>query len=840
MYDYKEGKTVILGTKEWIEPRDTYGNIAPDYSYPDITIELYRDSASKGVMDKTPLRSITLKNGAENFAFGDLELYKTAGGDNYEYTYKLYEVMGDEASGQYTSTELEMTKTVNGREALIKAGFVNILSQEITKLSGTKSFILLKDKDGKLIEDRKYEDITIYLLQNGKRVDLDGDGKEDSVTITDGAKGNGGTVVFEFRDLPKYDLATGNAYAYTVEEADAGSYESSIVYRDEEVSIVNIPKEEEFEIRGTKTWLDPEGAKRPDVTIELYRDGKLYRETKLDENNTFRFSGLYEYNLGYGNDENDNVATADGHRFVYEVKEKGATGYDVTIEGSGAGMVIKDQVAEVKITNRIKQEYIQITGRKYWDDRGDSSRRPPVTVNLYATDTTGRNDELTDTYVIPNTKNSYEFGTAGRRQLARYDVNGKEITYRVEEAELPGYVSKQRGNDFTNTPSKIHVSKLEATTREELPGAVLAVVRKSDNKEIERWISGSEPHYIEALDLGEVYTLVEISAPEGYVKAAPVDFQVGLNGVDQKVEMYDDPILGSVVLTKLDAETREKLSGAEFALYSQDGTRLYVTGSTGAYTYSKNGNGTNELAVNAQGELRVDELPYGSYYFKETKAPEGYELKTETIGFTIGEQGAEVNVSFTDPRLPGSVTLTKVGEGGGGALSGAVFELYSKTPRTSGQAAASTVFSDAYYRYGTYTTDSDGRIYVGDLPWDDYYFIETEAPEGYDVNRDLSGDPIVYTFTVDAQSAGTVTINLGEISDPEKERESGVAGVRAPVAEKVSGVLGVRSAPKKGVLGTRVGPATGDASAIALWLGLLIACIGTIVWLIAGRKRKKS
>ncbi|MBQ7588949.1 MAG: LPXTG cell wall anchor domain-containing protein [Lachnospiraceae bacterium] len=42
------------------------------------------------------------------------------------------------------------------------------------------------------------------------------------------------------------------------------------------------------------------------------------------------------------------------------------------------------------------------------------------------------------------------------------------------------------------------------------------------------------------------------------------------------------------------------------------------------------------------------------------------------------------------------------------------------------------------------------------------------------------------------------------------------------------------------MLGTRVGPATGDASAIALWLGLLIACIGTIVWLIAGRKRKKS
>jgi LPXTG-motif cell wall-anchored protein len=246
------------------------------------------------------------------------------------------------------------------------------------------------------------------------------------------------------------------------------------------------------------------------------------------------------------------------------------------------------------------------------------------------------------------------------------------------------------------------------------------------------------------------------------------------------------------------------------------------------------------LAVDAQGELRVDEMPYGSYYFKETKAPEGYELKTETVGFTIGEQGAEVSLSFTDPRLPGSVTFTKTGEDNGQALEGAVFELYSATPRTSGQAAASTVFSDAYYRYGTYTTDSDGRIYVDELPWDDYYFIEVEAPEGYEVNRDISGDPLVYTFTVDAESAGTVTINLGTITDPKTETESGVAGVRAPLAEKVSGVLGVRSKPKGGVKGARVAPATGDASAIALWLGLLLACIGTIVWLLKGRKKRNT
>ena len=51
-------------------------------------------------------------------------------------------------------------------------------------------------------------------------------------------------------------------------------------------------------------------------------------------------------------------------------------------------------------------------------------------------------------------------------------------------------------------------------------------------------------------------------------------------------------------------------------------------------------------------------------------------------------------------------------------------------------------------------------------------------------------------------------------------------------------MLGVRSTPKKGVLGARTGPATGDASTIALWLALLIACVGTIVWLISSRKKK--
>ncbi|MBR4719821.1 MAG: Cna B-type domain-containing protein [Lachnospiraceae bacterium] len=838
MYDYKEGTTNVYGDEIWISPKDSEGNVAGDYTYPEITMELYRDSKVKGVMDETPYRSLVLKNGATSFAFGNLERYKSLGGENYEYTYKVVEVMSDEAAGQYTQQELEMTRTENGMEVLYEVLIENMLNQEEVNLKGTKTFILKKDKDGN-IADEQYADITIWLLQNGKRVDIDGDGREESVSIANGAKETNGKATFEFRDLPRYDLTTGNEYAYTVEETGNESYDCSIVYIGREVNIVNTPKENPFYIKGVKVWIDPEGVKRPEITMQLFRDGVLYKETGLNEDYTFSFGPLYEHNLGWGMDEGDDKASADGHKFIYEVREAGAADYDVTIDNNGKDMVITGETAEITVTNRYKQEYIEISGRKFWNDAGDSGRRPSVTVNLYASDSTGRKNELVDTYIIPNTRSTYEFGTRGRKQLPRYDANGREISYRVEELAIPGYISVQNGNDFTNTPSKVRISKLDATDRKELPGAVLSLAKNDTKAEVERWTSTNTPHYIEGLEMGAEYTLTEVSAPRGYVVADPVTFRVNTDGVEQKIEMLDDPMIGSVVLTKLDSETREKLSGAVFNLYGPDGMPVRATGSTGDYIYSETGTGTQDFVVASSGELKVDKLPYGAYYFKEISAPEGYELSRETVSFTIADKDAAVTVSYVNTRKKGAVLLVKTNEDGSMTLEGAVFELYSKTPRTAGQAAASTIFSDAYYRYGTYTSDSEGRIYAEDLPWDDYYFLETKAPDGYEINRDITGDPLVYTFTINADNAGTTEISLGTIANT-KTPEGGVLGERRPLAEKASGVLGVRSTPKRGVLGARVVPATGDISAIALWLAVFMACIGTIIWLLVDRKRKKA
>ncbi len=839
MYDYKAGTTIFTGDKEWIAPRNSDGQLSPDFTYPEIKIELYRDSVVQGEMDKTPIKSVTLKNGTTNFMFGNLPKYRLDGGKNYEYTYTAVEVMPDYDGTQYTCIPLQTTKTDDGLTTKYHSGFVNTVAQEFTDLSVSKKFLLKKDDKGNIIKDISYDDVTIYLLQNGKRVDVDGDGKEEFFQIKNAALDSEGVVSYDFAGLPRYDLATGNEYKYEIEEAFAQNYSSVVTYGNMECQIINTPKDNPVSIRGKKVWVDPDGSERPDITIQLFRDGKLYKETKLSADNTFAFDSLYEYNLGYGNDEGDNPDTADGHRFVYEIKEIGATGYDIAIEYSGDQLTFVNGVADVTITNTITQKYISVDGTKHWDDAGNYTTRPEITINLYATDTAGRNHEVVDTIKIPNTNTSYSFGTDGRIKLPMYDKNGKVIKYEVEEEKLSGYISTVSGNDFYNTPSKVRISKLDATNREELPGAVLALCRKGSSDIIDKWTSTEVPHYIEALEIGADYVLTEESAPVGYVLAEPIEFTVSSNGIEQKVEMLDDPIIGSVELTKADATTRENLAGAEFILYSADGTRINVTGKDGEYVYSEDGFGTDSLKVSKKGLLTVDELPYGSYYFKESKAPAGYELTKDEISFSIVDDGVNVSVTCLDTRVLGSVTLVKVSDDTGETLQGAEFELYCKTPKTTGQAAASTIYSDAYYRYGTYTTDENGKIAVDNLPWDSYYFVETKAPEGYEISKDVNGDSLCYSFTVDGSNADESAIELGRIGNKKTDLYvPPVLGERRP--EIVSDVLGVRAAPTEGVLGERVGPATGDTGKLILWILLLASCLSVLVVVLRSKKYIKK
>ena len=84
----------------------------------------------------------------------------------------------------------------------------------------------------------------------------------------------------------------------------------------------------------------------------------------------------------------------------------------------------------------------------------------------------------------------------------------------------------------------VKISKQDITTKAELAGATL-VLKDSKGNEIDRWVSGKEPHTLE-LEAGE-YVLTEIQAPTGYdLSYEVIKFTVGDdNVVETSVVMYN-------------------------------------------------------------------------------------------------------------------------------------------------------------------------------------------------------------------------------------------------------------------------------------------------------------
>ncbi|MBR5406967.1 MAG: Cna B-type domain-containing protein [Lachnospiraceae bacterium] len=708
-------------------------------------------------------------------------------------------------------------------------------------------------KEEALTDNTIIYDATTYKVKVRVELEVDANGKavKDSkghqklvayITGVDKIYSDNNKVAYDFSGANKFDFvnefkAKGSieleGIKYLINKEDQESMENEFEFAIHEYDDASRTSGKKF-ITSAKT--DAEGhfvLQLPEYDQDVLKNEKggydksktlYYRitETKPStgvwtENNTvFASNGIVYDNTEY---DLDITITNDGTNKLVVTKE-------ITEAATGA------MVTEISYSNTKSVEYTTISGKKSWvDDVKDPDTRPDVLIKLYSSAVNNGKTDIND-YTIKAPELEYTFTTDRKGdELPKYDSNGKLIKYSVTEEPIPGYVSEQNGYDFTNTKGHIVVQKLDSVSTEPLEGAVLAIY---DGKtEIEKWTTGKSAHIVTAtLTPGKSYILRELKAPSGYDVAEDITFTVPSDGSDLTLTMNDPPIVGSVKLIKMDRATRKKLAGAEFALYDNNDTRIYATGSAGSYkatTQTSNG----VFVVNASGELEITDLPYGAYYFKETKAPEGYQLSDEKHGFTIASSEKQVEVTVLNTAAIGAVKLRKVSsEGSRNPLAGAEFELYSSKPRSAAQAVSSTIFPNAYYRYGTYTTNSSGEIYVEDLPWDDYYFIEVKAPDGYEIQTDVGGDPLVYTFTVDASTSGK-TIDLGEIlNDPKKE--GGVLGERVD-----KGVLGVRSAPKGGVLGTRVGPATGDASAIALWMALLLACVGTIVWMLAS-KRKKS
>ena len=87
----------------------------------------------------------------------------------------------------------------------------------------------------------------------------------------------------------------------------------------------------------------------------------------------------------------------------------------------------------------------------------------------------------------------------------------------------------------------VEITKYDATNNQELEGARLQL-KDDDGNLIEEWISTKEAHAVR-LTVSSQYTLIEITAPNGYEIAESITFTVDDNGeVVQKIAMKDERI----------------------------------------------------------------------------------------------------------------------------------------------------------------------------------------------------------------------------------------------------------------------------------------------------------
>lgn len=185
----------------------------------------------------------------------------------------------------------------------------------------------------------------------------------------------------------------------------------------------------------------------------------------------------------------------------------------------------------------------------------------------------------------------------------------------------------------------------------------------------------------ENLPLG-AYRVVEKTAPDGFVlnpEAAEVVFVYEGQDtpvVEQEVTVGDERQKVAITVEKQDAENGAVVAGAVFGIYNKeditaDGKVIVAADAL-----------LQEMTSDEKGQAGCTlDLPLGSYYVKELKAPAGYVSSNEVLNFDASYQGQDVEtvvLKAVKKNQPTTVEITKSDITTGTELDGASLKVLDK------------------------------------------------------------------------------------------------------------------------------------------------------------------
>lgn len=303
-------------------------------------------------------------------------------------------------------------------------------------------------------------------------------------------------------------------------------------------------------------------------------------------------------------------------------------------------------------------------------------------------------------------------------------LNGLTVghTYELTEIKEPeNFVKKAEPLTFTVT-DEMEVQKISMFDKyvevvkndvngKAVEGAEFTVFDK-DGEVVDSWTTGTEPHKVKNLTEGETYTLEEVYAPEGYVKALPVTIEVSKDSVNQVYTVVNK----QVEFKKIDMDGNA-LTGMEYVVTNDRTKEIVDRGVTNAKmtTY------LNNLAV---GE---------TYTIYEKATPHGYATKAEPLTFTVTED-PETQVVTLENKF---VEVIKE-DPAGNTVYGAELAVLDKE---TGEAIDNW----------TVTEEDPAHKVVGLTEGKTYILTEQYAPDGFVMATDIE-------FTVNDTENQTITM----------------------------------------------------------------------------------
>lgn len=329
-----------------------------------------------------------------------------------------------------------------------------------------------------------------------------------------------------------------------------------IIMKDKQVSISKSTVSDK-EVVGALMQIIDEGG---NVVDEWTSEGKVHFANNLEEGKSYTLhEDLSPLGLNLANDIEFEV--------TYDKVNQKVEMIDTINEVSKAkkdGSLLKDAELTV-VSNKTKQIVDRwTTGQHVFDVTEDMQSQ--IKADMKAEGMYIDEDDSPITYSITKNKDRDDYRLVfvkdGTTTYANIDLDGNETSHMIEgliageeyvlrETKTPnGYATSkeqtfkaEENNDTSLTMIDediiVQISKQDITSKKEIEGAKLKVVDKDGNI-IDEWTSKKEAHMIKNLNVGESYTLIEETAPQGYKIAESIEFKIEDTGAIQHVVMYDE------------------------------------------------------------------------------------------------------------------------------------------------------------------------------------------------------------------------------------------------------------------------------------------------------------